>query len=176
LTARPIVVRQEGPDDVGAIRAVHAAAFARPGDIAEPVEAALVDALRESGQWLPQLSLVAADEGVVVGHVVCSRGWVDGRPALGLGPIGVLPDVQGRAIGHALMYAVLGAAEALAEPVVCLLGSPAFYARFGFVRSTEVGIEPPDPTWAEHFQAMPLSAFSNDLAGTFKYAPAFDEL
>jgi putative acetyltransferase len=174
MIADPVVLRRERAEDVDGIRAVQAAAFTQSSVAEEPVEAALVDALRASDEWIPQLSIVATSEGRVVGHVVCSRGWVDGRPALGLGPIGVLPELQGRAIGHALMHAVLGAADGLDEPVVCLLGSPDFYARFGFVRSTEVGIDPPNPAWAEHFQARPLTAFSNDLAGTFKYAAPFD--
>ena len=54
------------------------------------------------------------------------------------------------------MHAVLGAAEALDAPLVALLGNPGFYRRFGFVPSTDVGIEAPDPAWGVHFQVRPL--------------------
>ena len=119
-----MLIRRDRPEDHPVIRAVLAAAFADeapPGKA--PVEIALVDALRAGSEWIPQLSMVAeADGGEVVGYVVCTRGWVDGHPALGLGPLAVLPDVQGRGVGAALMHAVLGAADALEEPLVALRG------------------------------------------------------
>ncbi len=74
------------------------------------------------------------------------------------------------------MHAVLAAADALDEPAVCLLGSPAYYSRFGFRRSTDVGIDPPDPAWGEHFQVRLLTAWTAELRGTFRYAAAFDRL
>jgi predicted N-acetyltransferase YhbS len=46
-------------------------------------------------------------------------------PALGLGPIGVVPGHQNRAVGHALMHAVLGAADALDEHLVALSATSA---------------------------------------------------
>jgi putative acetyltransferase len=82
-----VLIRREGPADVGVIRAVHASTFGDLPRTAEiPVEVGLVDALRTSDAWLPELSLVAqGSAGSVVGHVVCSRGWVGSTPTLGLG-------------------------------------------------------------------------------------------
>jgi len=172
-------IRQERPDDVDAIRAVQAAAFRRPetpaGEL--PMEAPLVDELRaDVAAWIPELSLVAMDhDDRVVGHVVCSRGWVgEGRrPVLGLGPIGVLPDHQGDGIGSALVHAAIAKAEERLEPLIALLGSPAYYGRFGFVRSTDHGIDPPDPTWGDYFQVRPLADHDPTLTGTFRYPAAF---
>ena len=47
---------------------------------------------------------------------------------------------------------------------------------FGFVPSTEVGIEPPDPRWAEHFQVRTLTAFDPSTRGAFRYASPFDNV
>ena len=116
-----------------------------------------------------------ADGGEVVGYVVCTRGWVDGHPALGLGPLAVLPDVQGRGAGSALMHAVLGAADALEEPLVVLLGHTEYYPRFGFRPAAELGVDPPVDDWAPHFQVRTLGATRPDLSGVFRYAPAFDD-
>jgi len=187
------------------MRDVHLAAFASVRDRDEPVsaedeaapppdpvEARLVDDLRaDAGAWLPALSLVAEDaEGEVVGHVVCTRGTLsdpddpddtddtDGPlPALGLGPLGVLPGHQKRGVGLALMHAVLGAADALGAPLVALLGEPAYYSRFGFVPAADVGVEAPVEAWGRYFQVRTLAAY--DAArhrGAFAYARAFDDL
>jgi putative acetyltransferase len=52
-------------------------------------EVTLIDELRASNDWLPALSLVAVNsEGVVAGHVLCTRGRVDSAPVLALGPLG----------------------------------------------------------------------------------------
>jgi putative acetyltransferase len=175
-----VQIRAERPDDIDAIRAVQAAAFRRPDAPADelPMEAPLVDELRaDPDAWIPALSLVAVDDDdQVVGHVVCSRAWVgEGRrPVLGLGPIGVLPDQQGDGIGSALVRAAIEGAEARRELLIGLLGNPAYYGRFGFVRSTDHGIDPPDPAWGEHFQVRPLADHDPSSTGTFRYPPAFD--
>jgi putative acetyltransferase len=170
-----VLVRRERPDDVAAVRAVVAAAFPTPDGVAEPVEARLLDALRVDPGWLPAFSLVAVDpDGEVVGHIVATRGDVDGHPGLGLGPIAVRPEQQGRGVGTALVHAVLGAAEARHEVLIALLGDPAFYGRFGLRPAAEHGITSPDPAWGEHFQVRPLAG--PPPRGRFRYAAPFAEL
>jgi putative acetyltransferase len=122
-------------------------------------------------------SLVAEDAtGTVVGHVVCTEGRLGGTPAVGLGPVGVLPDRQGNGVGGALMHAALGAADALGYTVVVLLGHLDYYPRFGFQAASTLGIVPTDPAWGDHFQARTLSTWSPELAGLFRYASPFDDL
>lgn len=178
-----MLVRRELPGDAVAVAAVHAEAFAPMYPDATPVEPGLVDALRASEAWLPPLALVAEIDGAVVGHVcvtratLCSRGeGPDELPALGLGPLGVREAHKRRGVGSALMHAVLGAADALDEGVVVLLGHPDYYPRFGFRPAADLGIEPEVPEWAPHFQARPLTAYRPRLRGTFRYAAPFGEL
>lgn len=171
-----MLIRRETEADVKAIDAVHRAAFARPVSD-EPPEVRLVRRLRTDVAWIPALSLVAEHPtGVVVGHTVCTLGLIDDAEALGLGPLGVLPDHQGRGVGHALVHAVVGAADALGFPVVVLLGSTDYYRRFGFVSARTLGITPPQPTWDNHFQARPLHTWNTDLSGGFRYAEPFEDL
>jgi putative acetyltransferase len=170
-----MIVRREGPDDHSSVAAVHSAAFgARPGE--RSTEARLVEDLRADGAAVPELSLVAVDGEDVVGHVMCSRGSLDGTPLLGLGPLGVLPSHQRRGVGQALMHGVLAAADALGEPAVVLLGDPGYYCRFGFVPSAPLGVLPPQPGWAKHFQVRRLSSWDDATRGTFRFAAAFDGL
>lgn len=49
-----------------------------------------------------------------------------GARRLALDSLGVLPTQQRRGIGHAVMHAVLTAADALEEPIVFLLGDLAY--------------------------------------------------
>lgn len=172
-----VLTRREVPADAAVIRAVTAAAFGRPGDGGLPVEAPLVDWLRASPAWIPELSVVAAEPGGdVIGHVVCTRGTVGTVPVLALGPLSVRPDRQRQGAGSALMHAVLGAADALREPLVALLGSTAYYPRFGFRPAAEYGITPGHPEWEPHFQVRTLTDYDPAVRGRFAYPEPFDRI
>jgi putative acetyltransferase len=173
-----VLIRRESAGDAEAIHAITAAAFARPDrpDQAPP-EVRLVDELRESEAWLPALSLVATGPGVeVIGHVLCTRAHVDQVPVLALGPLTVRPDRQRAGVGSALAHAVLGAADALGEPLVALLGDPGYYWRFGFRLAAEYHINPPVASWQPHFQVRVLFCYRPSVTGTFRYAEPFDRV
>jgi putative acetyltransferase len=171
-----VLIRRETEPDADVIRAITTAAFAPsrpPGP--PPPEAELVDELRASLAWLPALSLVAVTPaGEPIGHVLGTRGHVGPDPVVALGPLSVRPDRQQNGVGSALMHAVLGAADALGEPLVALLGDPAYYRRFGFELSHLYQIIPPRPQWQPHFQVRILTRYHPRLCGTFTYPEPFD--
>jgi putative acetyltransferase len=172
-------VRQETEDDYDAIRRVHMEAFARSGLTApRPPEVALVDELRASPAFIPELSLVADNGHLVVGHVIATRATLgpEASPVLGLGPLAVLPSHQRQGVGVALMEALIGAVDARGEPLTVVLGDPAYYHRFGFGLASTFGIEPPDPAWAPHFQARPGRTYHPGVRGRFTYAEPFSHL
>jgi putative acetyltransferase len=168
-----VIVRREQAVDHPHVAVVITTAFDRH-DGKVPIETWLTGALRVDEAFIPQLSLVAEVGGSVVGHVLCTRARIGDEPALGLGPIGVLPSLQGSGVGSALMHAVLGAADALDEPAVVLLGDPGFYSRFGFVAASEHGVTPKLQGWAPFFQLRTLSAWRPEISGAFAYAEPFD--
>src|SRR5437773_8727579 len=91
-------IRPEQPADVDAVRAVNQAAFEAS------TEANLVDALREQAE--PIVSLVADDDGTIVGHILFSPVTLCGHAEpriMGLAPMAVLPAKQRRGIGSALV-------------------------------------------------------------------------
>ncbi|OZM73725.1 GNAT family N-acetyltransferase [Amycolatopsis antarctica] len=175
-----MLIRREADGDARAVHEVHARAFGdQDAPDRTPVEAPLVDELRAEGDLLPALSFVAiGGDGGVTGHVCCSRATLDGSDAglVGLGPLGVRPELHRAGIGSALMYTILGAADALGVPAVVLLGEPAYYSRFGFVPAADHDVTAPDPSWGGYFQIRTLGAYRSEHSGAFRYAPAFERL
>lgn len=169
-------VRPEVRADERAIAVVHRLAFGRED------EAKLVETLRGTDSWLPELSLVALRGGKVVGHLlitlvdlVPATGAEDGpgRALLALAPLAVRPDNQGRGVGGGLVEAAVRRASVRAEPVVVVVGDPGFYGRFGFVAASTMGITAPPPVPDDALQLRRLPGFRSARAGTIRYPPAF---
>ena len=143
-------IRTERPADLSEIAAVVTAAFLdaphRSG-----TEAAIVAALREAG--VLTLSLVAEDEGTIVGHIAFSPVTVDGVAGgwFGLGPVAVRPDRQRVAIGSSLIVEGLRRLRARGAHGCVVLGDPAYYGRFGF--ACDPSLRYPDAP-AEYFQRL----------------------
>jgi putative acetyltransferase len=177
-----MLLRRERPPDAQAVHDLHRAAFAREATPERPasdgrLEADLVDALRAAEHLVPGCCLVAEAAGGVVGHVAVSTATVGGEPGvLGLGPIAVLPDHQGRGVGSALMHATLAAADALGARAVVLLGHPDYYPRFGFEPAVHHGVTPPQDWGPRYFLLRRLEAWGGGMPGPFRYAPAFERL
>ena len=174
-----MIIRPESPDDRDAIRQVVASAFE------SEAEAQLVDRIRASPEYVPEMALVAELDGQIVGHVMISYAVIgndDGERRISmLSPLAVLPEFQRAGIGSALVRASLAIADAHDEPMVILEGSPAYYGRLGFEHSVNYGIEIHLPDWAplEAAQVVRLTSFDPDdstLRGTVVYPAAFDDL
>ncbi|MFU8851321.1 GNAT family N-acetyltransferase [Micromonospora sp. SL1-18] len=152
-------LRPEDPADEELVARVLAGAFARP-DVATPPEVGLVDELRHSDAWIPELAMVAEYGGEVVGYALLTRVRVltddSAYPALALGPVAVSP--HRRRIGHgtAVVQAALDAATELGERLVVVLGDPTFYRRFGFSRADRMGLTSPWSGLGDPWQALVL--------------------
>lgn len=158
-------LRPEGPADAGPVRRVLAAAFARP-DRTTPGEVALVDELRGSAAWLPELAMVVEYGGEVVGYALLTRVQVEAdrarAAALVLGPVAVAPHRQRAGHGTAVVQAALEAATELGERLVVVLGDPAYYRRFGFTRADRMGLVSPWSGLGEPWQALVLPPETSD--------------
>ena len=164
-----ISIRAERPEDLPAIRHVNEMAFERPD------EADLVDALRGSDAWLPELSLVAEDEFGIVGHALFSLVQLDSGPdLLSLAPMAVASDRQRAGIGSSLIRHGLELAQHTEYPLVVVLGHPAYYPRFGFESARGLGIETPYDAPDEAWLALPLPAYDESARGTVRYPQAFE--
>ena len=166
-------IRPVAQDERSQVETVVAAAFEEElgGHLAR-----LLRALDATGAT--RASLLAVDDGRVVGHVQLNRSWVDARPALVevlvLSPLSVVPDRQGEGIGTALIRAALDDARRLGAPAVFLEGSWDYYGRRGFEAATPLGFQRPshripDPA----FQVALLPGYEPWMVGPLVYCEAF---
>jgi putative acetyltransferase len=164
-------VRSEQERDHAAVRAVHLAAFGDHGQVV----ADLVDDLRTMADCV---SLVADDDGEVVGHVGFTTSLLDAPgelvPVPVLSPVGVLPAHQRRGVGSALIRHGLELLVDRSVPLVFVEGPPQYYSRFGFERGRGQGFRKPSlriPDAA--FLALRLPSYEPWMTGTLVYAEAF---
>lgn len=162
-----VIVRPEARSDIAAISALTEAAFRdHPHSIQN--EQRIVDALRASGALT--LSLVAEQDGVVLGHIAFSPISIsDGSERwYGLGPLSVVPEHQGTGIGKALVRAGLAALKALDAQGCVLVGAPGYYKKFGFRNVPALIYEGIPP---EYVLALPFG--ERAPSGRVTFDPAF---
>jgi putative acetyltransferase len=164
-----MLIRTEQPMDVPKIRAINRAAF----DTA--TEADIVDVLRSDAEHV--LSLVAEEDGEIVGHIMFSTvqliGAADVR-AMALAPMAVTPERQRAGIGSALVRAGLEQCQRMGIDAVFVVGHPTYYPRFGFKPASSLGLvcefEAPD----EAFMVAELvSGILEGKTATVYFHPAF---
>ncbi|WP_019960710.1 GNAT family N-acetyltransferase [Woodsholea maritima] len=180
-----VTIRTAREGDYNEIDQLLRAAF--PG----PQEAQIVRILRAADA--DSLELVGAhahgDHEHVLAHILFSP--VTAKTAagvelfgLGLGPLAVDGSVRRQGLGAAMVAAGLEHLKWLPVPFVVVLGSPKYYAQFGFVPASARGWRwdkdrGDDPDLTAAFQVLirdedrcPLG--SHDAPVTLSYHPAFD--
>jgi putative acetyltransferase len=164
-------IRPYIPEDAAAVREVHRRAF--DGSEGEPC---LVELLHRAKA--ASVSLVAVMVSQVVGHILFSPVVLDGRSGLrmvGLAPVGVLPEYQGKGIGSRLARKGLAAFRDVSYGAAVVLGEPSYYSRFGFVRASEYGLGH-EYGVGDHFMVAELERGALDrVSGTVRYRPKFRE-
>jgi putative acetyltransferase len=133
-------IRPERPGDHARVDDVVRAAFMAEFNSASEVD--LVRALRQRGELIGDLTLVAVVAGQIVGYIAFSEVTLDGRPARGLGlaPVAVAPAAQGAGVGSRLIEDALQRAERAGWQFVVLLGHHDYYPRFGFRPAAPLGL------------------------------------
>jgi len=111
-----------------AIRSLTDAAF-EGVPFSDQTEGKVVDALRSNGMLT--LSLVAEQDGDILGHVAFSPVMINDEPGdwYGLGPISVRPDRQRKGLGQMLIRHGLRRLRVMGAAGCVVFGSPDYYGR-----------------------------------------------
>lgn len=135
-----VIIRKENVDDFRRVEEITKIAFSYPGRIERggigcPYEHWMVHELRKR-DGIPELSLVAEVENMIVGHIICSKAEVRTQteviPVLNFGPLSVLPEYQRQGIGGTLINTMICKASELGYGAIIFLGRPEYYPQFGF--------------------------------------------
>lgn len=171
----PLTIRQEQPEDYQAVYQINKKAFG------QKAEANLVDALRQSDAFVPELSLIAELDNQLVGHILFTKIKIVNdekeTESLALAPMAVRADFQKQGIGGQLIREGLKRAAALGFGSVIVLGHEHYYPKFGFEPASKWGIKAAFDVPDEVFMAIELipNALEN-VNGTVQYPKEFDSV
>jgi predicted N-acetyltransferase YhbS len=107
--------------------------------------------IREGADWLPALSFAALDEddylagSIQLWPVALTDPQGRAHPLLMVGPVAVMPGLQGAGYGKALISAALAEADAGGALPQVLIGDEDYYGRWGFTAAPTGGWRCPGP-------------------------------
>lgn len=138
-----MIIRRETEKDFGEIYDLVRVAF-QTAKVSDGKEQDFVNQLRSGGTYIPELALVAEENGTLVGHVMLTKASVadgeDRHEVLLLAPIAVILERRRAGIGSALVSESFRLAREMGYTSVFLVGDPAYYHRFGFRSVAEFGV------------------------------------
>jgi len=154
------VIRQETEKDWDEIYKLIYTAF-RTANVKDGDEQDFAVGLRNSDRYIPELALVAEQNGRLIGHIMLTKTTVT-QPsgshyeALLLAPVSVLLEYRDIGVGAALINESCRIAREMGYGAVFLVGDPNYYSRLGFVRTSSFGIFPESDIPEQYVQVREL--------------------
>lgn len=172
-----ITIRTETADDYRQVAEVITAAF-QSDEFSGHEETQLVEKLRKSAAFVPELSLVAVADHQIVGHILLTRAFITHGeqtfPSLSLAPVSVLPEFQRQGIGSQLIKEAHQRAKDLGFTSVIVLGHEEYYPRFGYKPTSQYAIELPFGAPPENCMIVALTNNGLDgVSGKVEYPKEF---
>lgn len=172
-----VLIRQETKEDYKSVFDVVEAAF-REMPLSDQTEQFLVERLRTSDFYIPQLSLVAEWDDTIVGHIMVTKLFIDQgdkkKETLCMAPVSVHHDFQNLGIGSQLVNEAHRISKAMGFRSIILVGHPNYYPRFGYERGSKYGILFPFEAPDEACLALALVPGGlDDLAGMVDFPAVF---
>lgn len=172
-----LIIRQENERDYTLSEYVVEKAFEN-AEYSDHKEQFLVERLRKSDAFIPELSLVAVLDGNIAGHIMLTKLIIkngeSSYESLALAPVSVLPQYQNQGIGSMLIKESLRIAKDMDFKSVIVLGHDKYYPRFGFKPASAWSIKAPFDAPDENFMALELESDSLDgVTGIVVYPKEF---
>ena len=171
-----VIIRQENPADYPIVFDLIKESF-KNEEHTDHQEQFLVERLRSSDDFVPELSLVAEIDGKVVGYILLTKVKIIGKEVVGslaMAPVAVLPEYQNQGIGGKLIVAAHNKAKEFGFESVIVLGHEGYYPKFGYKPAESFGIRPPFDVPSENFMAIELVEEALEgVEGVVKYAEEF---
>ncbi len=173
------IIREERSDDHAIVYDIVQAAFATMQH-SSGTEQLIVERLRKSDAFIPELSLVAESDGQITGHILLSKIQVKSNvkehTILSLAPVSVSPDRQRQGIGSQLITWAHDRALQLGYNAVVLIGHSSYYPRFGYEPAANFDISFPYDSPSENCMAIELKKGAlDDVSGEVVYPREFYE-
>lgn len=139
----------------------------------------LVRILRDSDDYLPELSRVAELDGKIVGAIFYTKAKIindrEVHNIIAFGPLAVEPTLQNAGIGAMLLEETFALARKAGYPGICIYGEPEYYPKRGFKTCDHFGITDPEGRNFDALMAYPLDeAAFNRIHGRLYESPVFD--
>ena len=165
-------IRQETKKDYKEVYNVVKTAF-ETAEHSDENEQDLVVSLRNSDNFIPQLSLVATQDSKIVGYILFTKIKIGEYEELALAPLGILPEYQKQGIGKKLIEKGHQIAKELDYHYSIVLGSETYYSKIGYSPAINYGIKAPFEVPNENFMAIKLKNTKKKIVGIVEYAKEF---
>lgn len=169
------MICSEQPEDYQTIFNIHKQAFGQDN------EAELVNALRKTTNFNPELSLLAFINNEPIGHLLLYPVSLETNKGnlieLGLGPVAVKLNHQNKGLGTKLIKEGIKKARQLGYTAIVVVGNPKYYKRFGFIKASIKGLKVELDVPEEDFMILELipDALKN-INGLVKYSQEFNSV
>lgn len=174
-----MIIRQEENRDFDSVFDLIEKAF-KDEKFSDHKEQFLVERLRKSKAFIPELSIVAEIEGEIVGYILVTKLKIKNTTSefksLALAPVSVLPEFQGKEIGSKLIIESHKKAKELGYKSIVLLGHEKYYPKFGYKQADKYGIELPFEVPKENCMVIELVKEGlKGINGIVEYPKEFNE-
>ena len=179
LQTMEIKIRKEEKEDFKKVFELIRLAFENE-ELSDHKEQFLVERLRNSDAFVPELSLIAEVDNQIAGYILLTKINIEDKDkntytSLALAPVAVLPNYQGKGIGGKLIQAAHDIAKKMGFGSVMLLGHENYYPKFGYKLTKEFGIKLPFEVPEENCMAIELSQNAlQNVSGVVRYPKEFE--
>lgn len=170
-----IIIRQEDKKDYENIYELIKESF-KTVENSDGNEHNLVNSLRKSENYIPELSLVAEYNNEIIGYIMFTKLGLGDYQAIALAPLSVIPKFQNKGVGKTLIIQGHKIAKALGYKYSIVLGSEIYYPKFGYIPASSLGINPPFDVPDINFMVLDFYNKNIKINKTVEYAKEFFEL